>query len=77
MEGLEMKAVALMIYMRSGTHFYFPNWDISRGFLYLSFAGRISEAVMGGAGDSIFHRLGSQWKDIPLYCDFSRLLSIW
>jgi hypothetical protein len=56
--------------MRSGTLLLFPNWDISRGFLYLSFAGRISEAAMGGAGDIIFHRLGAQWKDIPPCCDF-------
>ncbi len=27
-----------------------PNWDISRGFSYILFAGRISEAAMGGAG---------------------------
>jgi hypothetical protein len=77
MEGLETKAVALMNYLRSSTLLLFPNWDISRGFLYLSFAGRISEAAMGGAGDIIFHRLGAQWKDIPICCDFSRFLSIW
>jgi hypothetical protein len=32
MEGLEMKPVALMNYMRSGTLLLFPNWDISRVF---------------------------------------------
>ena len=26
---------------------FLPNWDISRGFFYLSFAGRNSEAVIG------------------------------
>jgi hypothetical protein len=32
---------------------FLPNWDISRGFFYtyrILFAGRISEAAMGGAG---------------------------
>ena len=27
-----------------------PKWDISRGFFYILFAGRISEAAMGVAG---------------------------
>jgi hypothetical protein len=27
---------------------FLPNWDISRGFFYILFAGRISEAAMGG-----------------------------
>ncbi len=29
---------------------FLPNWDIARGFFYILFAGRISEAAMGGAG---------------------------
>ena len=29
---------------------FLPNWDISRGFFYILFAGRISEAAMGGSG---------------------------
>ncbi len=72
-----MKPLALMNYMRSGTLLLFLNWDTSRGFLCLSFAGRISEAAMGRAGDIIFHRLGAQRKDILLCCDFSRFFSIW
>ncbi len=29
---------------------FLPNWDISRGFFYILFDGRISEAAMGGEG---------------------------
>jgi hypothetical protein len=29
---------------------FLPNWDISRGFLYILFTGRISEPAMGGGG---------------------------
>ncbi len=28
---------------------FLPNWDISRVFFFILFAGRISEAAMGGA----------------------------
>ncbi len=41
-------AVALMYYMRSG---FFSKLEFSWGFFYSSiFAGRMSEAAMGGAG---------------------------
>jgi hypothetical protein len=47
-----------------------PNWDISRGFLYIyiiNFPESISEAAMGGAGTLyIIHNLGAQWKDTEL-----------
>ncbi len=48
---------------------FFPNWDISRGFLHI--AGKISAAAM--AGDIIFL---SFWSSMRLhwgpYCDYSR-----
>jgi hypothetical protein len=46
---------------------FLPNWDISRGFLYISLI-----TLMGGAGDIIFHNLGAQWKDTPSYCNSLR-----
>ncbi len=44
-------AVALLNYISSGIlwRIFLPNWDISRGFFFILFAERISEAVMGGA----------------------------
>ncbi len=46
-------AVALINYISSGKEVadFFPNWDISRGFLYI--AGRISAAALE-VGDNIF-----------------------
>ena len=44
-----------------------PNWDISRGFLYISLI-----TLIRGAGDIIFHNLGAQWKDTPSYCNSLR-----
>jgi hypothetical protein len=73
-------AVALINYMRSCTlwRIFLPNWDISRGFLYiaLNFVGRISETAVKGVGDIISHKLGAQRKGTPSYCDFSHFFSI-
>jgi hypothetical protein len=47
---------------------FLPNWDISRGFLYILFAGRIREAAMGGQGSGHIGQYaaiglgGSRWK---------------
>jgi hypothetical protein len=40
-----------------------PNWDISRGFLYIF----LSCDERGGR--IIFRNFGAQWKGTPSYCD--------
>ncbi len=56
----------------------FSQTGIFAGFFlhFINFAVRISEAVMKGAGDIIFHNVESQWKGTPSCCDFSRFFSI-
>ncbi len=44
-----------------------PNWDISRGFLYLSL---ISAAAMGGAGDIIFIKKVRMYGRTGVYINF-------
>jgi hypothetical protein len=48
-------AVALLNYISCGLlwRIFEKNWNISRGFLFLLFTGRNSEAAMGGAGEII------------------------
>ncbi len=48
----EPPAVVLLNYISCGILWrnFLPNWDISRGILFILFTGRISEAAMGGGG---------------------------
>jgi hypothetical protein len=65
MEGVRDEGSCIdELYEKWYLHFCFSQTGIFRGvFSIYYFAGKISEAAMGGAGDIIFHRLGAQWKD--------------
>ncbi len=41
-----------------------PNWDISGGFFYILFAGRISEAAMGGEGVRRYNMINMKIKEL-------------
>ncbi len=70
-------AVAPINYISSGIlwRIFSPKWDFRGVFLHIiSFAVRISEAVMNGVRDIIFHNLGAHWKGTLSYCDFLRVI---
>jgi hypothetical protein len=72
-------AVVLFNYINSGIlGGFFAKLGYFAGFSLhiINFVGRISEAAMKGVGDIIFHKLGTQWKGTPSYCDFLLFFSI-